>query len=86
MDTKIVKHKMKKLSKKLRYKFHNLGLLSQAMRAEKERLEGEGKNADNRTNDALATVGDALLSLLVCEYFYSDGIKTKSKITEQNQH
>ena len=53
--------RMEELAERLSYDFHDLSYLAQAMYCERE----EGRF--NYTNDAMATVGDAVLKLIWSE-------------------
>jgi len=66
--------KMEELAGRLGYDFHDLSYLAQAMYCEKE------PGNFNYTNDAMATVGDAVLKLIWCELFFSMGLD-KDEIT-----
>lgn len=68
--------RMEELAGRLEYDFHDLTYLAQAMYCERE----EGRF--NYTNDAMATVGDAVLKLVWSELFYSMGLD-KNEITRR---
>lgn len=68
--------RMEELAARLMYDYHDLSYLAQAMYCERE----EGRF--NYTNDAMATVGDAVLKLIWCELFYSMGLD-KDEITRR---
>ena len=72
---KILAH-MEELAGRLDYDFHDLSYLAQAMYCEKE------PGRFNYTNDAMATVGDAVLKLIWSELFYSMGLD-KDEITRR---
>jgi dsRNA-specific ribonuclease len=66
--------RMEELAKRLEYDFHDLSYLAQAMYCERE------KGRFNYTNDAMATVGDAVMKLIWSEYFFDKGLD-KDEIT-----
>ena len=68
--------RMEELAKRLGYDYHDLSYLAQAMYCEKE------PGRFNYTNDAMATVGDAVLKLVWSELFYSMGLD-KDEITRR---
>ena len=68
--------KMSELADKLHYTYHNLSHLARAMYCKKE------KGHSNYTNDAMATLGDAVLKLIWSEYFFNQGMD-KDEITEK---
>ena len=68
--------RMEELAGRLSYDFHDLSYLAQAMYCEKE------PGRFNYTNDAMATVGDAVLKLIWSELFYSMGLD-KDEITRR---
>lgn len=68
--------RMEELAGRLDYDFHDLSYLAQAMYCERE----EGRF--NYTNDAMATVGDAVMKLIWSELFYSMGLD-KDEITRR---
>ena len=68
--------RMQELAKKLGYDPRDLSHLCAAMYCKKE--QGRG----NYTNDAMATVGDAVLKLIWSEHFFDKGLD-KDEITEK---
>ncbi len=74
MDNKIIQEKMKELSTLIDFNFKNIEWLVKAMNAKKYDVEGEGKNHKEYANDTLATVGDAVLKLVVSNYLYNEKI------------
>ena len=68
--------RMEKLAERLGYDYHDLTYLAQAMYCERE------PGRFNYTNDAMATVGDAVLKLIWSELFYSMGLD-KNEITRR---
>ena len=68
--------KMEELARRIGYDHHDLSYLAQAMYCEKE------PGRFNYTNDAMATVGDAVLKLIWSELFFSMGLD-KDEITRR---
>jgi dsRNA-specific ribonuclease len=66
--------RMRRLAERIGYEYHDLSYLKEAMRCVKE----EGKN--DYTNDAMATLGDAVMKLIWSEYFFDKGLD-KDEIT-----
>jgi dsRNA-specific ribonuclease len=66
--------RMRRLAEQIGYEYHDLSYLKEAMRCVKE----EGKN--DYTNDAMATLGDAVMKLIWSEYFFDKGLD-KDEIT-----
>ena len=58
---------MQELARLLEYDYSDIKHLSSAMYCKKE----EGRN--DYTNDAMATLGDTVLKLILAEYFYDQG-------------
>ena len=70
---------MYELEKLIEYKFDNIQHLADAMYTRKI---GTSKNSNEHSNDALATVGDAVLkAILAEEIFQKDVKKTRGNIT-----
>lgn len=65
---------MAELAEKLSYAYQDLAHLSRAMYCKKER------GHSNYTNDAMATLGDAVLKLIWSEHFFAQGLD-KDEIT-----
>ena len=64
-----IESKMEELSKKIEYEFKDISLLKKAMDSTKIQEKKE------HSNQCLATVGDAVLKLLISDYlFYIDKI------------
>ncbi len=75
-----IESKMEELSKKIEYEFKDISLLKKAMDSTKIQEKKE------HSNQCLATVGDAVLKLLISNYlFYIDKISTKGKLTEKKK-
>ena len=70
----LIDARMQELAKKLNYAYRDLSHLASAMYCKKE--QGRG----NYTNDAMATVGDAVLKLIWSEHFFDLGLD-KDEIT-----
>lgn len=66
--------RMRRLAERIGYEYHDLSYLKEAMHCVKE----EGKN--DYTNDAMATLGDAVMKLIWSEYFFDKGLD-KDEIT-----
>ena len=74
--TENIEARMRQLAALIGYEYHDLSYLKQAMYCEKE----QGKS--NYTNDAMATLGDAVMKLVWTEHFYDQGLD-KDDITER---
>lgn len=62
-----IEARMAELAARLGYEYRDLSHLSRAMYCERE------PGYDNYTNDAMATLGDAVLKLVWAEYFFDRG-------------
>ncbi|MBE6702156.1 MAG: hypothetical protein E7585_01940 [Ruminococcaceae bacterium] len=71
--------RMQELAKRLNYDYRDISHLSAAMYCKKE----AGYN--DYTNDAMATLGDAVLKLVFAEYFFDRGLD-KDAISERKAH
>lgn len=71
----LIKAKMHELEKNIKYRFENINLLEMAMNS-------TSLGNDNHVNDALATVGDAILKSLIADYLYVNVSQLKGKITD----
>lgn len=60
-----------KIQEIINYKFNNIKYLEEAMNKEKLHSLYDGKNRENYKNEALALVGDKLISLILTELVYS---------------
>lgn len=79
MEKECIENKMHKLENILEYEFKDINNLAKAMNSEE--LKGiKVKNKKDYMNSALATVGDAVLDLVVCDKYYNDGM-TKDEIS-----
>ena len=67
--------RMRELEKIIKYDFKNINLLEHAMNS-------TPLGNDNHINDALATVGDAILKSLIADFLYVNGSKLKGEITD----
>lgn len=77
-----IEKEMHKLEEKINYVFNNISWLSKAMGAIKNEVPNQGKNASEYANEALATVGDALLKFVLTDCIYSKNENiTKGEIT-----
>lgn len=81
MNKKLINLKMKELAKRINYKYKNLNYLKSAMYSKKIKQTNDGKHRTNYTNDSLATLGDAVLKLIISEINY-DNNYDKKDITE----
>ena len=72
----IIRAHMEALAERLGYEYHELSHLTRALYCKKER----GKS--NYQNDQMATLGDAVLGLIVAEHFFCAGLD-KDEITEK---
>ena len=68
--------RMEQLASALNYDYHDLTHLSRAMYCKKQR------GYSNYTNDAMATLGDAVLKLIWSEHFFAQGLD-KDEITQK---
>lgn len=82
LDENQVEDKMVELARVLKYEYDSISWLKKAMRAEKIKDKKGGKNRKNHTNDALATLGDSVLKLVLTEYFFDDK-EDKGYITQE---
>lgn len=72
-----IESKMVELSKIIEYEFKDISLLKKAMDSTK--IQEKKKE---HSNQCLATVGDAVLKLLISDHlFYKDKISTKGELT-----
>ena len=87
IDENDIKSRMLELQAYLNYPFNDLKKLSYAMRAINISVPGEGDNHKEYANDALATVGDAVLKAVLADYFYNDlKIEFKGEITTRKSY
>ncbi len=70
-EERIIKE-MKKLETKIDHKFNNISLLAKAMKSEKIDVPNSGKNHREYSNEALATVGDAILKAVIADRLFRD--------------
>ena len=81
MDVKRIEKEMREFELILQYHFNDYHWLAKAMQSVKIDVVGEGKNHKEYTNDGLATVGDAILKLVIADDLYRGGCTTKGAIT-----
>ena len=84
MEDKIIIPKMYELATLIDYEVSDISLLKQAMHCQIIHKSGDGKNRKNYTNDSLATLGDAVLKLILTEYLFDKGYD-KAKITKEKE-
>ena len=77
--------KMKELADLIGYEYDNVEHLSNAMHCQIVHKQTDGKNRKNYTNDSYATLGDALLKLILTEYLFDRGYD-KGEITIRKQN
>lgn len=77
MDKKRIEMEMKELEIILNYRFDNINLLSNAMCSSKINIQ----YPKEYFNEGLATVGDAILKLVLAVNLYDNGITSKGQIT-----
>lgn len=82
VEENTVYQKMHELETEICYHFNRIDWLAKAMRSEKIYVPGKGKNHDDHANEALATVGDAMLKAVIADYLYQKDVSTKGKITQ----
>ncbi len=86
MNEEIIIEKMSELEERIKYRFKDINRLATAMNSEKIKISAESKKHKEYTNEGLATVGDALIKLVLADYLYNKpGIKTKGNITENKK-
>ena len=80
-EERIIKE-MKELETKIGHKFNNILILAKAMKSEKIEVPNSGKNHREYSNEAMATVGDAILKAVIADRLLreSPGI-TKGELT-----
>lgn len=69
MDNEFIISKMQELSYLIDYESSNISISKDAMHCQIIHKPGDGENRKNYTNDNYATLGDALLKLILTEYF-----------------
>ncbi len=82
-----IEKEMRELEKLLGYSFKNIKRLKEAMMSVRVKgAPGEGKNHREYTNEALATVGDAVLKAVLADcLFKKEHLKTKREITDRKR-
>ena len=81
MDKSKICDKMRELQEKIDYQFNDEELLALAMNSVKISCKEGGKNHKEYANEGLATVGDAVLKVVIADHLYEQGVKTKGAIT-----
>ena len=76
ISKRIIQERMRELAKKLGYDYRDLSHLSSAMFCKQQ------ERYNNYTNDAMATLGDAVLKLVLAEHFFDRGMD-KDEITKR---
>ena len=76
LSKQIIQQRMRELAKQLDYDYADLSHLSAAMFCKAE------EKYNDYTNDAMATLGDAVLKLVLAEYFFDLGMD-KDEITKR---
>ena len=84
MEEKDIIAKMYELANLIDYDFNDISFLKEAMHCQIIHKSGDGKNRKNYTNDSLATLGDAVLKLILSEYLF-DKDYDKAKITKEKE-
>ena len=84
MEEKVINDKMIELAKMIDYDVKNMKYLKQAMHCQIIHKLKDGKNRKNYTNDSLATLGDAVLKLILTEYLFDKGYD-KAEITKEKE-
>ena len=87
MEQKYIEDKMHELEKIINYKFNDINLLCEALKAKKiVDIVFKSKNHKEYSNDKLALVGDTILKFVLAEYLYKDqSLKTKEDITNKKK-
>lgn len=85
MEQKYIEEKMHELEKIINYKFNDINLLCEALKAKKiVGIVFKSKKHKEYSNDKLALVGDTILKFVLAEYLYKDqSLKTKEDITNK---
>ena len=82
MDARRIEKEMREFESILNHHFNDYHWLAKAMQSVKIKVNGEGKNHDEYTNEGLATVGDAILKFVITDNLYREGCTTKGAITD----
>lgn len=78
----LIEKNMLELEEKIKYPFKDISLLARAMGAIKIEISDQGKNNKEYANSGLATLGDAILKVVLTDILYrSYGIQTKGQLT-----
>lgn len=87
MDNARIEKKMLELAEFLGYEFNDLTYLKKAMNCTRIHRNGDGGNRDNCENSALSTLGDAVLKLVLTDYYFEQdddcGSITKNRIDSE---
>ena len=84
IPSEIIESKMHELEGKIDHQFRDITWLAKAMCAEKLDDESAG---ENYKNEALATVGDALLKFVLTDYLYDvEEMDRKGEITDERKN
>lgn len=78
----LIEENMLELGEKIKYHFKDISLLARATGAIKIEISDQGKNNKEYANSGLATLGDAILKVVLTDILYrSYGIQTKGQLT-----
>lgn len=73
-----IEERMKELAKKLNYDYDDLSYLTKALNSTKLlKQPGDGKNSAEYVNSAMATLGDSIITRIVCEYCYKKNMRMR---------
>ena len=84
MEDNVIIPKMYELAKLINYQANDISYLKKAMYCQRLHNLEDGKNRKKYTNDSLATLGDAVLKLILSEYFFDKGYD-KAEITKEKE-
>ena len=84
IDDNIVTQKMIELAELIGYEPTDISFLKKAMYCQIIHEDGDGKNRKNYTNDSFATLGDAILKLILTEFLFDKGYD-KAEITKRKK-
>ena len=76
LSKKLIQTRMQELAKRLDYDYRDISHLSSAMFCKQQ------ERYNNYTNDAMATLGDTVLKLVLAEHFFDKGMD-KDEITKR---
>ena len=83
MEKELIIQKMKELEKLIHHNFKNISWLCKAM--ESIKIEDSNKNNPEYKNEVLATVGDAVLKIVIADYLYRKGVRRKGELSIQRE-